>query len=493
MGLFDKIRKMPLGLKIIYSVIAAAVVAAVVVCVVFARGNYLATTMRLLRVEGTVNIEDSKGGTKPVMENIRFQSGDALNTGSDGLASVGLDDTKIITLQSDSRAEFSKKSKQLELKLTKGALFFEVTEHLKEDESFDIKTSTMTAGIRGTSGMVFYDKEGRDSLIVTDGKVIVTATNPETGETKYAEVVGGQIITVYLYSYRLHDTVDFEVEDIKPSDLPILPLKVLSENEELLDRVCEFTGWDKTELREIIDKAIVLKIGGDDITDTPTPSPDETTAETTGETPAPTPDVSGTPTPALSETPTPTPGATGTSTPSPSATATPSAKATATPSVNATATPTVKATSTPTTKVTATPTSKVTATPTAKSTSTATPTPSKKPTVSPTPSVTNTNTPTPTNTNTPTPTNSPTPTPVPGYETLPEGFTKTSMWGYTYNGHKVYIASIDNEEFIGYYNDDWISLEQEGLEEDDGYRITFYGMGVIYYSELIPYETDFEG
>ena len=67
------------------------------------------------------------------------------------------------------------------------------------------------------------------------------------------------------------------------------------------------------------------------------------------------------------------------------------------------------------------------------------------------------------------------------------------MWGYTYNGHKVYIASIDNEEFIGYYNDDWISLEQEGLEEDDGYRITFYGMGVIYYSELIPYETDFEG
>lgn len=482
MGLFEKIRKMSLGLKIIYSVIAAAVIAAVVVCVVFARNNYLATTMRLLRVEGTVNIEDSKGGTKPVMENIRFQSGDALNTGSDGLASVGLDDTKIITLQSDSRAEFSKKSKQLELKLTRGALFFEVTEHLKEDESFEIKTSTMTAGIRGTSGMVYYDKDGRDSLIVTDGKVIVTATNPDTGETKYAEVSGGQSITVYLYSYRLTDTVDFEIKDLSPSELPELPLRMLSEDEALLDRVCEFTGWDKTELREIIDKIIVLNFGGDN-TEIPSPSP----AETTSETAAPSPEVSGTPTPALSDTPTPTPGTSVTATPSPAATATPSVKPTATP--NATATPSAKATATPTSSVTATPTVRVTATPTAKITSTATPTPTKKPTSSPTPTSTGTPTPTPTSTNTPTPTNTSTPTPVPGYEILPEGYSKTSMWGYTYNGHSVYIASIDNEEFIGYYNGDWIYLDQMYNEEDTGYRITYAGSGVIYYEEFYPYET----
>ena len=170
MNLIDRIKKMPLGIKIACSAAAVALIAAVVVVAVLSRNGYIATTMRLLRVDGTVTIEDSKGGIKPVIDNIRFQSGDALSTGSDGLASVGLDDTKIITLQNDSRAEFTKQGKHLELNLTKGAVFFNVTEKLQPDETFEIKTSTMTAGIRGTSGMVYYDQQDdRDSLIVTDG------------------------------------------------------------------------------------------------------------------------------------------------------------------------------------------------------------------------------------------------------------------------------------------------------------------------------------
>ncbi|MBP5774160.1 MAG: FecR domain-containing protein, partial [Clostridiales bacterium] len=164
--------------------IAVVVIAVAVVCIVFARNGYLATTMRLLRIEGTVNLEDSKGGTKPVVENLRFQSGDALNTGADGLATIGLDDAKIVTLDHNSRAEFKKKKNQLELNLTKGALFFNVTEKLKSDERFDIKTSTMTAGIRGTSGIVYYDDTDdlRETIAITDGVVEISATNPETGE-----------------------------------------------------------------------------------------------------------------------------------------------------------------------------------------------------------------------------------------------------------------------------------------------------------------------
>lgn len=123
MGFSFNIRKMTLGMKIIYSVVALGIVAAIVIAIVMSRNGYLANTMRLLRVEGTVNIENGDGGTKPVIDNIRFQSGDALNTGADGLASVGLDDSKIVTLQNDSRAEFTKSGKRLELKLTKGALF----------------------------------------------------------------------------------------------------------------------------------------------------------------------------------------------------------------------------------------------------------------------------------------------------------------------------------------------------------------------------------
>lgn len=377
MGFSFNIRKMTLGMKIIYSVVALGIVAAIVIAIVMSRNGYLANTMRLLRVEGTVNIENGDGGTKPVIDNIRFQSGDALNTGADGLASVGLDDSKIVTLQNDSRAEFTKSGKRLELKLTKGALFFNVTEKLSEDETFEIKTSTMTAGIRGTSGYVYYDDDGRDSLIITDGVVIVTAINPETGETKYAEVRGGQKITVYLYSDRTRDSVEFSITDVKENDLPEFPLQMISENEELINRVCEFTGWDKEALKAAASAALAAVTANPDVTATPVPTSNATA------TPKPTNTV--TPTPSSTPSPTPEPeeteesketdhDATSTPTSTPEAMATPTtAPATPTPTT-VPATPT----STPTT-VPPTPTDEPVATPTEK------PKPSNEPTANPSP------------------------------------------------------------------------------------------------------------
>ena len=129
----DRTSRPIIGDAVTVSVIAAVAVAAVGITIFLINRNMiLATTMRLLKVEGTVNIEDASGTVKPVIDNIRFQSGDTLSTGADGLASIGLDDTKIVTLENDSRAEFYKNNKQLELQLTKGALFFEVTEKLAE-------------------------------------------------------------------------------------------------------------------------------------------------------------------------------------------------------------------------------------------------------------------------------------------------------------------------------------------------------------------------
>jgi hypothetical protein len=210
--------------------------------------------MRLLHVEGTVNIEDGKGKVKPVFDNVRFQSGDALNTGIDGLASVGLDDTKIVTLQNESRAEFMKKGKNLQLKVTKGAVFFNVTEKLRADESFDIKTSTMTAGIRGTSGITFFDAKdnNRETLIVTDGTVEVSATNPDTGETKTATVKGGQKIKVYLFSDRKVDSVRFDLEDIHEEDLAGFGFSTAADDEELMKRICAYTGWNNDKLKKAL-------------------------------------------------------------------------------------------------------------------------------------------------------------------------------------------------------------------------------------------------
>lgn len=338
--------------KIIVCAGAIAVVAAAVIGIVFARSGYIATTMRLLKIEGTVNLEDSKGGSKPVADNIRFQSGDALSTGADGLASVGLDNSKIITLQSDSRAEFMKKNKQLELKLTKGSVFFNVTEKLKSDEKFEIKTATMTAGIRGTSGMVYYDAQdaGREALLITDGKVEVVATNPETGETKSALVESGQSIKVYLFFDRQVDSVAFQITDITLDNLPETVAKRISENNALTRRVCDANDWDQDKLRK--KGTAETKAAGETTAAATTAAPAQTTTEATESSKPAATTASSEATPTTSGT-SETPSATET-TPTPTVTPTPTKKPSPTPTKKPTSKPTKATTAATTTEATTT-------------------------------------------------------------------------------------------------------------------------------------------
>ena len=313
-------KNLTFGMKLLYALLGVAIIIVIVCVIIFNRSSYLAKTMKLVRAEGTVKIEKEGGKLKPISKNARFESGEALFTGLDGLATVSLDDTKFVTLQPDSRVEFSKVNKQLGLKLTKGGLFFEVTEKLKDGEIFEIKTSTMTAGVKGTSGYFCLDADGNETLTVTDGKLIISAVNPETGERKYAEVSGGQRITVYLYSdsNNEHDTIELDVKDIAEDELEDFTLKMLGNNERLLTKVCEYTGWDRDKLKALIN-AILTK----QVTPAPSESSESSEPEDTSE--------SSETDESKENTPTPTSAPTNTDKPDPTATPKPNAKATATP------------------------------------------------------------------------------------------------------------------------------------------------------------------
>ena len=104
--------------KLIIPIAAAAVaVLAVVLFFVIQGKSIKATTMRLLRMEGTVSLEEN-GKFKTIKEEIRLKSGNALNTAAASIASIGLDDHKIVTMNEISRAEFDQKGKALNLNLT---------------------------------------------------------------------------------------------------------------------------------------------------------------------------------------------------------------------------------------------------------------------------------------------------------------------------------------------------------------------------------------
>ena len=115
-----------------------------------AEESYDASTMRLLRYDGDVQILDVTGVPRFVLENVRFDSGEALLTGEAATASVSMDDTKIVTLDESTRVEFIREGEHMRLNLTEGQVFVDVSEKLDENASFDIQTTTLTVGIRGT-------------------------------------------------------------------------------------------------------------------------------------------------------------------------------------------------------------------------------------------------------------------------------------------------------------------------------------------------------
>ena len=75
--------------------------------------------------------------------------------------------------------------RKLELFLETGSLYFNVTKALEADETFDIRTSTMVVGIRGTCGYVNVD-----DLFLIEGHTVVTDTEGNT-----VEVFAGQRLT----------------------------------------------------------------------------------------------------------------------------------------------------------------------------------------------------------------------------------------------------------------------------------------------------------
>ncbi len=232
---------------------ALVLVAAIIGVVVFIQGGKLtASTMRMLRTEGVVKLFENEK-EKTISDNLRLNAGNVLNTRDESLAGIALDDTKIVTINELSNAQFDQKGKKLDINLTDGSLFFEVTKKLDSDETFDIRTSTMVVGIRGTSGYVATDKNGNDVVVITDGQVEVTGTNPVTGETKTITVKAGERVTTYLYNDRTVDSIMFEKEDLKEEDLDLFIVKRLVESERLITLVCEDTGWSREKILGIAD------------------------------------------------------------------------------------------------------------------------------------------------------------------------------------------------------------------------------------------------
>ncbi len=234
---------------IVVCIIAAVVLLLAIAYFFYYRDLISAVTMRIQRLVGTVNLYNEEGNEQSLREKMRLGAGQTITTAGESLIMVSLDDAKLMTMEESSRANIRARGKHLEFDLLEGNLYFNLTEKLGDNESFNINTSTMVCGIRGTSAYIGKDAAGHEVLMVTDGIVHVIATNPVTKETIEEDVPAGQMRTVYLDEEAEGSaTISFGRQKFKEEDLPAMALDTMRKYPELLNRVSKATGFSTKKI-----------------------------------------------------------------------------------------------------------------------------------------------------------------------------------------------------------------------------------------------------
>ena len=224
--------------------------------------SYTSTTMRLLRFEGNVEIEDASGKPRAVMENARLSSGESMKTAAASSASVGLDEGRIVTLDEKSRVEFKKQDGAVSMNLTEGKIFLDVSEKLGEGESMGVTTATMAIGIRGTiiyascmpvtdesaAQMESVDLEGLSpekghvvsisQIGVLEGTAQITYTDNSNRQQTVA-VEAGKKATVPEYSEDAEGIPEPQVSDLTKEDIEGFVKNQVASSASVVDRVQE--------------------------------------------------------------------------------------------------------------------------------------------------------------------------------------------------------------------------------------------------------------
>ena len=156
------------------------------------RKDTAAASMHLRRTEGTVAVSDDRGQDVPPLDNLGLYSGYEVGTQTASYAWIDLDDVKLAKLDQKSVISIDKEGKILNIELKSGNLFFNVTKPLEDDETMNIRTSTLLVGIRGTCGWVVSNGERGAQVFLLEGTVEAEAT--DTGEI--VQVTAGNMAEV---------------------------------------------------------------------------------------------------------------------------------------------------------------------------------------------------------------------------------------------------------------------------------------------------------
>ena len=222
-------------------ILASVLIAALCVCNMampaFAE-EAVAASFRLYQTEGTVTVQNQNGKEMTAMQDMKLFNGYQISTEQKSYAWFEADSTKLFKMDAVSNLEVRKKGKQSELLLNSGNLFFNVTEHLQDDEVLNIRTSSLVVGIRGTSGWVKVIDQYHTILYMLDGSVEASVTDPVSGQRKSITLRGGQRAEFWIYDKNKEgDKCDIIVRQYGEEEIDGFVAVELKKNQQLQERI----------------------------------------------------------------------------------------------------------------------------------------------------------------------------------------------------------------------------------------------------------------
>ncbi|MFI3253414.1 MAG: FecR domain-containing protein [Eubacteriales bacterium] len=168
-----------------------------------------ADEMRLENYTGSITVQNNSV-EKTVVLGSRLVTGDNIETMMESNAFVVLDQSKVLRVNETSQVEIIQEEEHLDIYLSKGTVFFNVTSTLSEDETLEFHTNNVVTGVRGTSGIIHFDAENQvTQIVVLTGTVTGTTAseeqNIEAGQVAIVETLPDGTVEMTLYELEEND------------------------------------------------------------------------------------------------------------------------------------------------------------------------------------------------------------------------------------------------------------------------------------------------
>lgn len=209
-------------------------------------GYELASTIRLMKIEGEVLVQNAVGNTISNNVKMKLYNGYQITTSKESYAWITLDDTKVIKIDANSVVEVQKKNEKITLYVDAGNVFFNVKQPLKIKENFHVKTSTMTMGIRGTSGVVTALKNGKSEIRLFTGKVYVYVEEAVNAQNTTKFLMSGNILECTAFDQE--KKVKTKIITMKEEDIPSFAAAEIVEDNQLRNRIQKETNLNVSSL-----------------------------------------------------------------------------------------------------------------------------------------------------------------------------------------------------------------------------------------------------